>query len=515
MAKVRLLDEFLCPICMDYFTQAKRLSCQHHFCEACIATYASRHLSNDRQGGASNVTLPCPVCGTTFHWPEGGAQALQADLFLNRMMEVLKVGQRDVTQYDDVLLQAEDNVDKHDEVIRDGSATDDVTRCDHHLDDKAIALCLDCPQAMCARCVKRALEDPAHPCSVHVHQCVSMEESDTEVTARYTKVKVEVVEIKQQLQELFDTIASAITDVKREKHKVKAEATARHGKAVVMLDECLSSVDEQVTAATGAILQRLHALKDDAHCTVSRLKDEYMRAASLLSDKVKVKGTVQKLLTLQQLRKSLIDIRYSLATISEAVDGQEGKSAAAVLSVDLTRPDVAQAAKNLCMTLVGVVQHHQSTVSWKTGALSEDIEQSPCCADDVSLTDIFGRYTDTADTVSQCHAGRTFLYEMGCLSAKVDGTLRLSAIRSKLAALTLGPEGEFLMIDKQHDLVVVLDPLAKVRRTFVANQPIGVCWWKDDTILISHGEAAHCVSIYRLSGQCVCAIILAVAIATY
>ncbi|XP_056281020.1 E3 ubiquitin-protein ligase TRIM39-like [Pseudoliparis swirei] len=48
-------DRFLCPVCLDVFTEPVSTPCGHNFCSACIHTY-----------WAGGVTCQCPLCKSTF-----------------------------------------------------------------------------------------------------------------------------------------------------------------------------------------------------------------------------------------------------------------------------------------------------------------------------------------------------------------------------------------------------------------------------------------------------------------
>ncbi|XP_069105041.1 E3 ubiquitin-protein ligase TRIM33-like [Argopecten irradians] len=62
-----------CPICLGQFRQPKSLPCLHSFCEECLGTYITQHLSGDTAAGK---TFPCPVCRreTASHNPDVGKE---------------------------------------------------------------------------------------------------------------------------------------------------------------------------------------------------------------------------------------------------------------------------------------------------------------------------------------------------------------------------------------------------------------------------------------------------------
>ena len=74
-----------CPICMDSFTDPVALPCMHTFCAKCIKQYVD--TSNNDEGETRK--LNCPTCRRHVDIPEGGAERLQKNLFVNNLKEVI------------------------------------------------------------------------------------------------------------------------------------------------------------------------------------------------------------------------------------------------------------------------------------------------------------------------------------------------------------------------------------------------------------------------------------------
>ena len=74
-----------CPICMDSFTDPVALPCMHTFCAKCIKQYVD--TSNNDEGETRK--LNCPTCRRHVDIPEGGAERLQKNLFVNNLKEVM------------------------------------------------------------------------------------------------------------------------------------------------------------------------------------------------------------------------------------------------------------------------------------------------------------------------------------------------------------------------------------------------------------------------------------------
>uniref|UniRef100_T1JNP3 RING-type domain-containing protein n=1 Tax=Strigamia maritima TaxID=126957 RepID=T1JNP3_STRMM len=82
MSLIKTIDkQFLnCGICLGRFQQPKVLPCLHTFCERCLTGYVP----------AESLTLTCPVCRQQSILPEEGVTALQTNVFITNVMQVLE-----------------------------------------------------------------------------------------------------------------------------------------------------------------------------------------------------------------------------------------------------------------------------------------------------------------------------------------------------------------------------------------------------------------------------------------
>ena len=73
-----------CPICIDTFTDPVALPCMHTFCAKCIKQYVD---TSDNDEGETRK-FNCPTCRRHVDIPEGGAERLPKNLFVNNLTEV-------------------------------------------------------------------------------------------------------------------------------------------------------------------------------------------------------------------------------------------------------------------------------------------------------------------------------------------------------------------------------------------------------------------------------------------
>ena len=74
-----------CPICMDSFTDPVALTCMHTFCAKCIKQYVDKSDNDEDETREFN----CPTCRRHVDIPEGGAERLPKNLFVNNLKEVI------------------------------------------------------------------------------------------------------------------------------------------------------------------------------------------------------------------------------------------------------------------------------------------------------------------------------------------------------------------------------------------------------------------------------------------
>ena len=81
VSTVQTIDSGLlnCGICQHGYNNPKVLPCLHSFCEQCLYEYIP----------SESLSVTCPVCRQQSILPLDGVHALQANIFLNSLMECI------------------------------------------------------------------------------------------------------------------------------------------------------------------------------------------------------------------------------------------------------------------------------------------------------------------------------------------------------------------------------------------------------------------------------------------
>ena len=74
----KLQSEVTCPLCLDIFTDPKKLPCDHVYCRACLHGLALRSITG---------TISCPECRKDIPIPSNGVADFEALPQVNRLLD--------------------------------------------------------------------------------------------------------------------------------------------------------------------------------------------------------------------------------------------------------------------------------------------------------------------------------------------------------------------------------------------------------------------------------------------
>ena len=75
-----LKAEVTCPLCLDIFTDPKRLPCEHVYCKECLRGLALRSITG--------TDITCPECRRYTPVPNNGVAAFSTPHQVNRLIEM-------------------------------------------------------------------------------------------------------------------------------------------------------------------------------------------------------------------------------------------------------------------------------------------------------------------------------------------------------------------------------------------------------------------------------------------
>ncbi|XP_072167081.1 uncharacterized protein [Diadema setosum] len=138
--------ELECPVCSEYFADARFLSCMHSFCLQCLAKCEKRY------GRGGRKSMDCPLCRQETHLGKAGVASLKIDYTSNklaaRLLEI--IDQRKTSA---------------------GSSGGNTMTCQScHEDGAVTALCLSCNNFICAVC------QSIHAKRMCTHEVVSLKD---------------------------------------------------------------------------------------------------------------------------------------------------------------------------------------------------------------------------------------------------------------------------------------------------------------------------------------------------
>ena len=130
----KLKSEVTCPLCLDIFTEPKRLPCDHVYCKACLQGLSLR---------SNTANISCPECRKDLAIPSNGVADYSTPSQVNRL----------VVMYHESLKPAKTEAD-----------TPQLATCEVHSSQLLAIYCETCEKLVCSSCVIHlcAKEDHNH-----------------------------------------------------------------------------------------------------------------------------------------------------------------------------------------------------------------------------------------------------------------------------------------------------------------------------------------------------------------
>ena len=191
-----LKDEVTCPLCLDIFTDPKRLPCEHIYCRECLCGLALRSRTR------TNIT--CPECRRDTPVPNNGVTAFSAPHQVNRLIEMYQKSA------------------KTDEA--DGASTAQPSCKVHHSEPLAL-YCETCQSLTCRDCVLMT-------CAKKNHSYGFIDEIALKLQRSLEKKMKPIEHLRQKMSSALETISAAQEKTERKKQeklqKIKTRFDSLH-----------------------------------------------------------------------------------------------------------------------------------------------------------------------------------------------------------------------------------------------------------------------------------------------
>ena len=230
-----------CPICLDTFTEPKRLSCSHSFCKACLAQLLK--CQSEVRG-----KLPCPVCKHVTDVPGSDVDQLQSNDTLKELLQKVtheqnkctnckKEEKPDAVAYCQVCGKylCRDCYDVHRKwgdfsmhkvIMKKDFAAGQISTtrrqlCDKHNDEENLRnyFCNDCRMYVCFKCGVREHESESHTVvkakEYEEAQSRGTEELVSEADEKISSITECIASVREQegeLQNVFRNLEYTVTE---------------------------------------------------------------------------------------------------------------------------------------------------------------------------------------------------------------------------------------------------------------------------------------------------------------
>ena len=176
----RLESEVTCPLCLDIFTEPKRLPCDHVYCRECLRGLALRSTTG---------SISCPECRTDVPVPNFDVTVFTTPHQINRLIEM----------YHNQLSLAET-----------ATATPQLATCGVHTSQPLALYCETCETLVCRDCVILTCAKKNH---VHGFVNEMVKKYQTDLQRQMEPVK----RLRQQMSAVLDNIVAADREFERKK----------------------------------------------------------------------------------------------------------------------------------------------------------------------------------------------------------------------------------------------------------------------------------------------------------
>ena len=268
------IDYLSCSICLDQYTDPKRLPCDHIFCRACLAnhvtkTFTTRHFQN---------YITCPLCRAEYEGSTEGSKAFIPHDWVNNLPT------------DSLLVSLIQTLNLHEKELL--TKYEQRRTCSVHIERRRDAFCLTHARLMCWECASKE------------HKLCKVESTDKALA----QMQNQIDSLRDQVTEKL-TVAQELSVNDKAFDDNKAKALRDLERTKQQFEKVKSSVESQFKLIENEL--------ENANCErVKERKDFYCMVASLLEQKSILNATLEN--------GDATDILSVFEKISEA-DKEEAK----------------------------------------------------------------------------------------------------------------------------------------------------------------------------------------------
>lgn len=197
--------EITCPLCLDIFSQPKKLPCEHVYCEECLrGLVAAKTASN---------TLSCPECRQTF--PVSDFSTFSTPYHINRLIEMYERGVHEAGESTDGASKLTGRVGFSGDTSRGGVMPANL-HCAVHKSKSLALYCESCQKLVCNDCI-------LFSCAKQDHSYGYIEDVFDKHKSALSDKLYPVRELHQRMAESLQTTHAFEKDLEREEEKVVQE----------------------------------------------------------------------------------------------------------------------------------------------------------------------------------------------------------------------------------------------------------------------------------------------------
>ena len=245
----KLEEQLNCPICLDTYTDPKKLECHHVFCHQCLVPLVVR----DQQG---QLGLSCPNCHHVTPIPNRGVAGLQPAFYINHFLEI-----------QDSLKNLADLIETSVESTAETPPRNVFRCCFKHVKEELRLYCDTCEELVCLQCIMKGGKHHDHEYTLLNELHEAFEKHKKEIALSLEPMEMQMTSMKKALT-LLGTCSGEISD-QRAATKDNIHVAFERLREVLNVRE--TELNSHLDKLTQGKLKSLALQKDQIETTLAQL----------------------------------------------------------------------------------------------------------------------------------------------------------------------------------------------------------------------------------------------------